>query len=64
MREKPSSGLETPNTPGSPRYDRALQALAFWLMGWPDKRRPWAVQWCGNRLQDLRYALWRKGNNG
>lgn len=33
--------------------------LQFWLQGYPNKRRPWAVSWLGNRISDVRYLLWR-----
>ena len=50
---------ETSKPTISPLYDRVLQRLAFWLMGWPDRYRPWPVAWCGNRIQDVRYHIWR-----
>jgi hypothetical protein len=36
-----------------------LGRLQFWLQGWPDKGRPWAVAWLGNRVSDLRFWLWQ-----
>lgn len=33
--------------------------LQFWLQGHPNKRRPWAAIWIGNRISDVRFYWWR-----
>jgi len=33
--------------------------LQFWLQGWPDKHRPWAMVKVGNAISGLRYWTWR-----